>query len=207
MEYLCSYKPLSISRAGLRAAKEYHLPPFIDGSIRREPDFQSSHPSITALCRSGLFAPKLHIDDQVAYITVKGRFGVVEEPHWRLVALLRVVERLDSHQKASQWYLERGLPLPSNCLVAGNPPVGLEKTHAPDRSLRQWDLGYQHRARKFGVFLICEADFLDLQNPPVITERDMVKIFRRVPGTQNPPKVSRAQFGKLEQAARSSSRC
>ena len=37
--YLFTYKPLAGSKSGREAAKEYGLPPFIDSSCRKEPDF------------------------------------------------------------------------------------------------------------------------------------------------------------------------
>jgi len=37
--YLVTYRPLIGKRAGRDAIKEYNLPPHIDGSCRREPDF------------------------------------------------------------------------------------------------------------------------------------------------------------------------
>ena len=55
--YLNSYRPLVLTTAGRQAITKYGLPPLTDGSCRREPDFESSHPSITALCRFTRFAP------------------------------------------------------------------------------------------------------------------------------------------------------
>ncbi len=37
-------------------------------TCRREPDFESQFPAISALCRGKLFAPRLNPDDLVAYI-------------------------------------------------------------------------------------------------------------------------------------------
>ena len=45
--YLVSYRPLSYNAYGRAAVYKYDLPPFIDGSCRREPDFESPFPSIT----------------------------------------------------------------------------------------------------------------------------------------------------------------
>jgi hypothetical protein len=72
--FLATYRPLVRSLAGRQAIQEYSLPPFIDGSCRREPDFESPFPSITATCRGGNFAPRLREGDRVAYLTVRGRY-------------------------------------------------------------------------------------------------------------------------------------
>jgi len=38
--YMSSFCPLICTDAGKQAAGKYKLPPFIDGSCRREPDFE-----------------------------------------------------------------------------------------------------------------------------------------------------------------------
>ena len=119
--YLVTYRPLLQTRLGRQAVKEHGLPRFIDGSCRREPDFESAYPSITALCRGSRFAPRLHPGDHVIYITTKGSYLGRRERHWRLTSVLQVLHRFASHEQAASWYRERNLALPSNCMVAGNP--------------------------------------------------------------------------------------
>ena len=51
--YLNSYAPLVSTAAGRKAWELHELPPFIDGSIRREPDLEHEFPSISCLCRAG----------------------------------------------------------------------------------------------------------------------------------------------------------
>lgn len=87
--FLATYRPLVRALAGRQAIQEYSLPPFIDGSCRREPNFESPFPSITATCRGGNFAPRLRERDRIAYLTVRGRYLVDTESGWRLVAVLR----------------------------------------------------------------------------------------------------------------------
>jgi hypothetical protein len=157
--FLVSFRPLVNRRAGRDAAARFGLPPFIDGSCRREPDFESAFPSISALCRGANFAPRLHKDDTAVHITTKGRWLGYSEPHWQLVAVLRVRERFESHDDAADWYREQGLPLPSNCWVEGNPPIPYERT-VQDSPWETWDRGYRVRARRFPVFLATEALFL-----------------------------------------------
>ena len=175
-------------RAGRDAAARFGLPPFIDGSCRREPDFESPVPSISALCRGRNFASRLQIGDTAVYITTKGRWLGHPEPHWRLVAALRVRERFESHHEAARWYQAQGLPLPSNCWVEGNPPIPYERT-VQDSPWETWDRGYRARARRFPVFLATEALFRELFQPPILTANAMVDIFGRVPLTRNPPRI------------------
>jgi hypothetical protein len=84
--FLATYRPLVKSRAGREAIRQHALLPFIDGSCRREPDFESRFPSIAAICRAGTFAPRLLVGDRIAYLTVKGKYVGAREFGWRLVA-------------------------------------------------------------------------------------------------------------------------
>jgi hypothetical protein len=95
--YLVTCRPLIATRHGITAARRHGLPPFVDASCRREPDFENPRPSISAICRGRNFAPRLRVGDLAVYLTVKGRYPGLAEPHWRLVAVLEVVERFPSH--------------------------------------------------------------------------------------------------------------
>lgn len=208
--FLCSFRPLAATWQGNEAATKNLLPPFIDGSCRREPDFQSKYPSISALCRSMKFAPRLRPNDHVAYISVKGRYE--KEDGWRLVALLQVVNRFESHAEAASWYQDQGLPIPSNCMVEDSKPQPYEYTNqlppkqvaaritlSEDTKLavRLWDATYAGRARECGVFLVCRAEYLELHAPPILRRSDFIEIFGRVPGTQNPPSISASAYRAL----------
>lgn len=210
--YLCTYRPICASPEGRRAIENFAIPPFVDASCRREPDFQSPFPSITALCRAGKFAPRLKEGDEVVYITKKGRYGDRRDGHWRLVAVLRVVERFAAHAAAAEWYRARGVRLPSNCMVEGNPPLPFEQTggrgkanmkqfgYAPDpaRVVRAWDHSYRTRATRWGDFLVCEPTWMDLHDPPVLTSQAAADVFGgKMPGTQNPPRISPEAFARL----------
>ena len=192
--FVNSYAPLVIRAAGKRAAEEFRLPPFIDGSIRREPDLEHTCPSISCLCRAGKFAPRLRIGDVVAYSTKKDRYAE-GPPHIRLTALLRVCEVFDSHTEAAAWYRIRGHRLPSNCMVRGNQPQPLEHSHrgyaaasASDAAFaRAWDLSYLERARVFPRFVLCQLLWRDLSwTAPRLETADLITIFGKVPGTRNP---------------------
>jgi len=192
--YVNSFRPLVASRAGVTASEEYGLPPFIDGSIRREPDFEHPQPVITCLCRADRFAPRLVPGDHVTYLTVKGRYKAVESQR-RLIAVFRVERLFDTHADAAAWFSRHGLRLPNNLMVKGNPPNPLNHSHRcnsnrdlPEKEWhRNWDLGYHKRARAHGRVVGCSVLFVDPSwSAPVVSENVLVQVFGRVPGTRNP---------------------
>lgn len=212
MQYLCSYRPIIRTKQGRQAQENYNFPGYVDGSCRREPNFQNPYPSITALCRFTRFAPRLHTGDKIVYETIKGRYPGHSDGHWRLTAILQVKRRFESHSEAADWYRSHNIQLPKNCMIKGNPPLEFDQTDgkipsklksrrdrlSDEQIVRLWDAGYQDRADKCGIFLSCEAQYLNLQNPPILRRSDKLEIFGRVPGTQNPPQISLPQFEKLE---------
>lgn len=209
--FLSSFQPININKRGLTAIEAFGLKPYIDGSCRREPDFESKYPSISALCHASKFAPRLKEEDVIVFITVKKSYYPYNFSHWRLVAILKVIKRFETHDEAKEWYLSKNLPIPSNCMVEGNKPLPLEMTTWPkpyskykkikdfDRIINIWDKHYKERVQKHGTFLICEAKFLELSNPPVLTDEKMKKIFGKIPVTRNPPKISEDQFEKISE--------
>lgn len=188
----------------------FQLPGYIDASCRREPDFQATIPSISALCRGASFAPRLRVGDEVIYMTVQGRYGKESFSHWRLVAILRVISRFASHEDASSWYIELDQPLPSNCMVEGNPCFPYNMTAGtnkfpeisnPDHLLRVWDRSYRERSRKYPTFLACEPEFIELNQPPIVTRAQLLDIFGRIPPTLNPPGISEMEYQALRSIA------
>jgi hypothetical protein len=191
--YLTTFRPLLRTAAGRAAIDRFGLPPFIDDSCRREPDFQSAFPSITALCRGRLFAPKLRVGDIVVYMTKK-----LGSERW-LVAILEVSHRFETHGDAARWYESRNLPLPSNCMVPTNPPVSIEKTSGAEE-LDEWNAGYQWRADTWGTFLATRPLHLELHDPPALADEVLRDVFGRVPGTQNPSRIAAGQLERLRDA-------
>lgn len=198
---LASYRPLMQSWHGRKAITQFALPPFIDGSCRREPDFESAYPSISALCRAAKLAPRLDQGDEVIYITTKcGNC-------WYLVARLRVRDRFVSHAQAAAWYTSQGVQPPSNCMTSGTRPVPYEQTSGRWLSetetrgtanvLAFWDGTYRKRARMHPIFLACDSVYHDLHHPVKLTKNCFLRIFNRVPGTQNPPAITPAQANAL----------
>ncbi len=208
--FLVSYRPLVSTRYGRAAASKYQLPAFIDGSCRREPDFESPRPSISALCRGQMFAPRLRVGDEIVYITTKSNFGEHEEPHHRLVAHLRVIDLSDTHEDAGRWYVERGFVVPSNCLIPGNSPrpydqtmgFGHRRNISERNKLRLWDEGYQDRARQIGRVAHCETLSLELNHPPKLYAADFQAAFGRIPATRTPPAILCVELRQLTQLAR-----
>lgn len=209
--YLATYRPLVCTVGGRQASRRYHIKPFVDGSIRREPDLEHPSPTISALCRGAMFAPRLHVGDRIAYTTVKGHWGDVEEAHWRLTAVLQVERRFEDHASAAAWFKERDVALPNNCLVPGNQAKPLRESFEPTsgkgcavdaRERKAWDRFYHDRVAEHGAFLVCAPLFLELSyQAPILTTDDFVGVFGRVPGTRTPGRLPEAQFERLLHAA------
>jgi hypothetical protein len=196
--YLCSYWPLCKTAGGRQAVVKYGLPSYVNGLSRREPDFEHRVPAITASSRGRNFAPRLRPGDTVVYTTTKGRWGEVRFPHWRLVAVLEVAERFETHTAAAAWYRREGMPLPSNCVVNGNPPLPVPLTlHHGKLHDDAWDRVCIERAEAAGTLLACVPRVLDLHDPAVITQEDLLAIFGTVPNTRTPPEISDVALDRL----------
>ncbi|WP_430403435.1 hypothetical protein [Fluviicola sp.] len=189
--YLSSFNPICSTNAGIKAANTYNLPYFIDGSCRREPDFENEMPCITSLCRPG-FAQKLEINDIVIYVT--NRKGVGSR---KVVAALKVIRSFSTHDEAASWYSEKQLP--NNLIVLGNDPKPIECTHRNPGSiikklfsnnelnnLELWDRTYHYRSRLNPSLKQCEILYLNLKSPLEIIEHK----FGRPLVAQNPPKLN-----------------
>ena len=218
MIYLNSFKPLCYNPLGLAAINKYGFPPFIDSSCRREPDFQMALPSVSALCRSSKFAPKLKINDIIVYITVGGIFHPHKIGH-HLVAVLQVINVFQSHTLGSSWYLANFSSLPKNCMIPNNPPLDFDKTGgnfkvkiqlnhfmsmSPQRQtligqrrILNWDSQYLFRSSKWPVFICTKPLFLNLTNPNLITRTDFIRIFGKIPNTQIPKVISQTKLNQL----------
>lgn len=211
--YLVSYRPLAVTARGRKASLKHGLSAFVDGSCRREPDFESPVPAITSLCRRGKFVPRLCVGDEVIYITVKSSFGsATDETHYRLVAHLRITHISNTHPAAAAWYISQGLAVPSNCMISGSLPKPYDQTNGrngcqyrgkpEDVKLRWWDGGYRKRAMMVAVVAHCEPLYINLNNPPQIMASDLITIFGRIPGTQTPPQLPCDQIQSLLELAK-----
>lgn len=206
MLYVNTYAPLVATAVGRENARRQGIRPFVDGSIRREPDLEHACPSISCLCRGGRFAPRLRVGDVVVYMTKKSRYGQKEACRY-LTAMLKVVHCFKSHSDAACWYRGQGLDLPSNCMVPGNGPKPLDASHGnhPDdngctgRSVcNHWDAGYRKRAEQHPCFLVCNALWCDLEwSAPKLSDSDLFAVFGEVPHTRNPGAMDMAYLREL----------
>jgi len=205
--YLVTYRPLAITLHGRKAIIRYGISPFVDGSIRREPDLESDPPTISALCRGRNFAPRLQVGDRVVYFTVKHRWSPDLPAHRRLTAVLRISKKFDTHLDAANWFRDEGLPLPSNCLVPENQPKPLSQSSGLKplppcgkrrQGYRDWDRRYLVRTRKHGSFLVCEPLFIDISwSAPVVMDDDFRRALGRIPPTRNPCSHPESDVDKL----------
>jgi len=208
--FLATFQPLCHTAAGRTAVAEHGCPPFVDGSCRREPDFEAARPAITALSRGAQFAPRLRVTDHVAYLTTVGRYAGADkaagEEHWRLVALLRVAQRFESHADAAAWYARSRLALPRNLVVPGNPPLAFELTdggdadperEVPRATVKRWEVLHRARATEHGAVLVCDVIFRELTDPPAITRAEWQSWCGGVPRTRTPPVIMAPLWNRL----------
>jgi hypothetical protein len=219
---LNSFHPLCETEIGQNAIRNFNFPPFIDASCRREPDFENSFPSITALCRQDKFAPQLYPNDIVVYMTVKGKW-LTNFDHHRIIAILEVIDRKESHLLAKSWYTSKGLTIPKNCMIDNNPPHSFLETAGRyenqkdiknfltyssekqniigDRIVNLWDNEYLQKSKKWGAFIITKPIFLNLTNPPIITDQDIYNIFKKKINTRTPKKLTKDEFKEVAKFA------
>ncbi|HRX97087.1 MAG TPA: hypothetical protein P5514_09100, partial [Bacteroidales bacterium] len=182
-----------------------NLPLFVDGSCRREPDFQNPFPAITQLCRPGKLVPRLNIGDLVIYITRSGFYGL-SYSHWKFIGILEVIEIANDHLAAVPFYQTKQIPISQNIFCHQTSPNPLNLTHGkcgfqhkdftPQQIVSLWNKGYIGRAKDHPQIVITKVwnDSLNINNPPIITHVMMQNIFGRIPGTQNPPAISQNEW-------------
>lgn len=208
--FFTSFYPLCCTAQGQKAIKTYSLPPFIDGSCRREPDFQNDYPAITGLCRPG-FVDRLDVGDLVIYTTNKKLLGAK-----KLVAILKVLKVVPNHIIAAEWYRNKNIDLPNNIMVPDNLPMPLDKTHGIgpwigwgwtkeeidmdiEESLEAWDESYKKRAEENPKIAICEVlnGIKDLDKPHEMTDNVIEQVFGRYPSTQTPPSMTQEEWDRF----------
>jgi hypothetical protein len=186
MDYLLSYWPLANSPRGRAIATANGIPPYVDASCRREPDFQCSKPFVSGLCRPS-FVAKLAAGARLVYVT---KMSGVHRGGRRLVAVLEAVQEFSSHVDAAGWYQSNGIRVPANCIVPGNGPVPFGLTDpkmtreaAKYTDSKVWDRAvYVPRAKKCLKCFACEASFMDLHNPPIVASSFWDQWFGGDPG-------------------------
>lgn len=204
--YINMYSPLIATSAGQLASDKQKLPPFIDGSVRRDPDLEHEYPSISVLSRTGNLTPQLGVGDIVAYMTRKGRH-FSDVAHWRLTAVLLVEHVFDSHQSAAEWYTNARMRLPGNCMISRNPPMPYQHCdhdfdstgwEDPNRIHQEREEFFRGRAETHGTFVVCMPLFRDLSmRAPVVIGSDFVDVFGERLRTRNPVRISTSHFFQL----------
>lgn len=207
--YINSFIPLAFNKAGRIAAKTYNLPLYIDGSCRREPDFQNERPAITQLCRPQKLVPRLKIHDLVIYITKKGRYGT-KQAHWKFICILEVIDIQPDHNTAMTFYITNKFPVSQNIMCPLTTPYPLDMTHGlcgfshsgltPPTIILIWNRLYQSRANIYRQVAISRIwnNQIYLNNPIVIDHASMKRIFERIPGTQNPPSLTDIEWDNFK---------
>ncbi len=197
-KYLSSFYPICSTRAGKKAVAKYKLPPYIDGSCRREPDFENELPCITGLCRPG-FAEKLEVGNTIIYATNKKGVG-----SRKIIAELEVIKIFENHAAAADWYRNEKKTIPNNIMVIETTPFDLDKTHKKlgwdawvkaQKSLEQWNLEYIERAKKNQKVAQCKIVYRELNNPSKIDERIL---GQRKLVAQNPPILNDDEYSILK---------
>jgi hypothetical protein len=93
-------------------------------------------------------------------------------------------------RKVSRW-------LSIQAKIRRNNNYFFSKVISDEELVRKWDASYKVRSRKYGAFLACKADYLELYNPPILTDGFMLETFGRIPPTLTPPPISEEQFEAL----------
>jgi hypothetical protein len=123
-----------------------------------------------------------------------------------LTAILEVKHILPNHREACRYYSEHKMPVPSNCVVRSNPPLSLKNSAGlvwlagikkTNRRYRRWKALYSMRAKQQPLFAVCTPIYRNLNDPQRVTEENLREAFGRIPGTQNPPRISRIEYQKL----------
>lgn len=204
--YITTFHPLASEPGGPWRGCAPRPKPFVDASCRREPDLEARFPAITGLCRPPSVR-RYEPGDVVVYMTVNGFYEALRPAHRRLVAVLRVIAKQQSHVAAEKWYRACNSELPRNIMVIGNGPLPLEQTQGfylddrkkkvfpRDRSdhgriLEEWDAIYNERRYKCGHVRICEALYRELCDPPALWPGDVGRVFAdgEFPDTEYRPK-------------------
>lgn len=200
--YLTSFYPLCCTKKGRDAITTFKFPKYIDGSCRREPDFENKYPAITGLCRPG-FAAKLKKGDIVIYSTnVKG-VGAR-----KIVCVLQIKDDLlEDHDAAAQWYKDQDFVIPNNIMVSETEPFQLNQTAQlggwtnwvpGSNNLDDWNSDYQKRADWSPKVAICDKLYENFNDPIIFKKEEMFRIFGRRPGTRNPSKVKLEEWEEIK---------
>jgi hypothetical protein len=182
----------------MKAIEIFNLPKYVDGSCRREPDFENELPCITGLCRPS-FAEKLKVKDIIVYVTNKKGIGVR-----KVIAVLEVIKIFENHRQAANWYIKESKSIPNNIMVDETKPFDLDKTHRLHgvkeifndlELLKKWNLLYELRSRKKQKVVQCRVLYKKLFFPITLDESK----FKRKLTAQNPPVLNQEDWKTLKE--------
>lgn len=196
--WINKYQPLARTAGGRAAALQAGEPAFVDGSHRREPYLSPNLATISAICRGRNFAPRLAEGSTVVYLTTKDRYPGDVAPTTRLTAVLRVVRRFSSHASAAAWFRRQGIPIPPNCMVPGShgAPAGACRPCTPeDRELAE--ARYRRRVQDSPDYFVCEPRWLQLDDPPTVSDDAFVRSLGYVPRVRTPRTWDQSQVTAL----------
>ena len=178
--WINKYHPLAESDGGIEAAKRAREPLFVDASHRREPYLSQELATISSICRGMQFAPRLEIGDVVVYLTTKARYlGEMRESN-RLTAVLKIVERFESHGDAATWLRKKQFPVPPNCFARRS--RGLDEDYcAPCSPSTRLDAEarYKRRVERYPMYFVCRPLWINLDCPPSLSGQMIRKALGR----------------------------
>ena len=220
--YVATYHPLCLYEGSPGLLDRVKgVPRYVDSSVRREPDLELPLPTISALCRLDLFAPKLIVGDKVIYLGVKRRYGQAAEGLYPLTAVLEVSRLFASHEEAATWYEAQGMRRPYNTVCSPHCWDTCSQQWDKEAWLANYDKRYQGwRTGKNDGKMVREPNrvkciisrtprFLALQArssgspPPLLSEMDLrMALVDRMRGkarlgTQNPCTISNREYENL----------
>jgi hypothetical protein len=195
--YLNSFYPLCHNKFGLKAIEEYDFSNYIDGSCRREPDFENEFPCITGLCRPR-FSEKLNKNSLIVYVTNKKGVG-----SRKIIAVLEVIKIFENHREAANWYVSKNKIIPNNLIVNETKPLDLDKTHRfhginekdENKIISKWDKLYQHRSKENSKVAQCKILYIELNLPKIL---DQSKFTRKLIA-QNPPILNDKEWETIKE--------
>jgi hypothetical protein len=141
----------------------------------------------------------------IIYITKLGKYSS-KQSHWKFIAVLEVIAISQNHNIAMAFYTNNNLPVSQNVMCSSTTPFPFDMSHGkcgfkingllPKQIINKWNARYQFRANHYPALAITQIwqNHIYLNNPSIIDHQMMQRIFGRIPGTQNPPKISATEW-------------
>jgi hypothetical protein len=128
----------------------------------------------------------------------------------RLVAILEVIDWVEGHDKAAEWYHREGFTVvPNNLMVDETSHLPIDKTHrmmgwdswVKAKTVEEWNKGYMELAKsplscQVAICKYFRGPYLD--DPYMVTDKDFQFVFKRIPGTRNPPWLREDEWRRFQ---------